>query len=261
MPESVTDRPTKAHEYIFLLTKYERYYYDAEAVKEPFSSEYTKDAIKKAGKAGGERPTGNNFNKQDRHEIGEMTPRTRAERAALLNPSGRNRRSVWTVATKPYKGAHFATFPPELIRPCIRAGASLHGKCPTCGAPFERVVEKREPETTGASTGNEEVRNDGGSREVDPTGAGGNVLATMRIGTNRWEQTCIHGSEPVPSLVLDPFCGSGTTGLVAFQEGMSCIGIDLNPAYAELARERFRKETGQEINIRTVESFRATVAS
>lgn len=126
MPESVTDRCTKAHEYVFLLSKSPKYFYDAEAVREPFAGDYSADAIAKAGKAGGARPKGNNFDKQARHEGRESTPRTRAERAALLNPGGRNRRSVWSIATRPYKGAHFATFPPALIEPCILAG-SRHG--------------------------------------------------------------------------------------------------------------------------------------
>ena len=122
MPESVRDRCTKAHEYLFLLTKSERYFWDAEAMREPFASEYSTDAIEKAGGAGGERPDGDNFNKEARKN-GAMTPRTRAERAALLNPAGRNRRSVWTVPTQPYSGAHFAVFPAALIEPCILAGS------------------------------------------------------------------------------------------------------------------------------------------
>lgn len=126
MPESVRDRCTKAHEYIFLLSKSEKYYYDSDAVREPYSDgSYSADAITKAGKAGGDRPSGNNFNKQARHEGGLATPSTRAERAALLNPVGRNRRSVWTVATNPYKGAHFAVFPSALIEPMILAGSKV----------------------------------------------------------------------------------------------------------------------------------------
>ena len=124
MPESVRDRCTKAHEYIFLLTKSDRYFFNTDAIREPYADgSYSADAIAKAGRAGGVRPVGNNFNKQARHEGGEPTPKTRADRAALLNPLGRNKRSVWTVATRPYKGAHFATFPPALIEPCILAGS------------------------------------------------------------------------------------------------------------------------------------------
>ena len=117
MPESVTDRPTKAHEYLFLLAKSERYYYDAAAIREEFADERMgnpgvyRAALAKAGDATlgthGRGVTGRGWN---------------ADAAA----TGRNRRSVWTVATQPYRGAHFATFPPDLITPCILAG-SAHG--------------------------------------------------------------------------------------------------------------------------------------
>ena len=104
MPESVTDRPTKSHEYIFLLTKSARYYYDQEAVREPHSREWWKETVNTTG---GECP--------DRNDGGN--------RQGDGTPAGRNRRTVWTVATQPYPGAHFATFPPKLIEPCILAGS------------------------------------------------------------------------------------------------------------------------------------------
>jgi len=127
MPSSVRDRPTTAHEYIFLLSKRARYYYDQDAIREPHQSTYSKDVILKAGKAGGQRPPGNNFDKERRHKDGISTPRTRKERAALLNSKGRNKRSIWTVTTRSFKGAHFAVFPPELIEPCVLAGAPENG--------------------------------------------------------------------------------------------------------------------------------------
>jgi DNA modification methylase len=159
MPESVRDRPTKAHEYLFLLTKRERYFYDADAVREPHAvptqNRYS-TARRSEAKAHGER--GKGFN-----AIGSDYTRKTA-----FDPSstGRNRRSVWTICPKPYKGAHFATFPPALVEPCILAG------CPKGG------------------------------------------------------------------VVLDPFCGSGTTGQVAAEHGRSFLGIELNGDYLKLARER-----------------------
>jgi len=110
MPESVTDRCTKAHEYVFLLSKSERYYFDHEAIKEPAVSS----------------PRGNS------HSFARVTQTTpppgkpvqhRVDRAEVAYHDTRNRRSVWSVATRPYKGAHFATFPPDLIEPCILAGS------------------------------------------------------------------------------------------------------------------------------------------
>lgn len=132
MPESVKDRPTRSHEYVFLFTKSERYFYDADAVREPYSS-YSLDAIQKGG-IGGDRPSGNNFSKEQRHITGEGTPRSRGDRAALLHPLGRNRRTVWGINPKPYKGAHFAVMPKELVRICVEAGTSVGGSCVVCGS-------------------------------------------------------------------------------------------------------------------------------
>lgn len=112
MPESVTDRCTKAHEYVFLLSKSARYFFDAEAIKEP--SAY---------------PGDNRASRRDlRKEIDPFCA-DNGSRARTGNPTGetRNRRSVWTVTTKPYAGAHFATFPPDLIEPCILAGCPVGG--------------------------------------------------------------------------------------------------------------------------------------
>ncbi len=120
MPESVTDRPTKSHEYLFLLSKSERYYYDAEAIKEPVQSgpsdirkmEEKKDRISA---------------KHLTHSPGPLAaanPETNiGQKRGVGDPSGRNRRSVWNIATAPYSGAHFATFPTALVKPCILAGS------------------------------------------------------------------------------------------------------------------------------------------
>jgi len=112
MPESVRDRCTKAHEYIFLLSKSDRYFFDSEAIKEPAVSE---------------KPMGNKRHKYaDAYNTGSSEEhRTKAGLLAIAGVTWetRNRRSVWTVATRPYKGAHFATFPPALIEPCILAGS------------------------------------------------------------------------------------------------------------------------------------------
>lgn len=106
MPESVRDRCTKAHEYVFLLSKAPRYYFDSEAIKEPASGRETYFGSDRYSKGSG------------RNDAGQYNP-TRCDT--------RNRRSVWTVATKPFKGAHFATFPPDLIEPCILAGCPPGG--------------------------------------------------------------------------------------------------------------------------------------
>jgi DNA modification methylase len=149
MPESVTDRPTKAHEYLFLLTKSERYYYDADAIKEPYSEStlrefaegYNGNALKDYEGAGVQNPSDiktriiTNARKRNSWRF----TGTRAEGMAV-NPSGnegkpydeqivrgdgRNKRSVWHIATQPYPDAHFATYPEALIKPCILAGSKV----------------------------------------------------------------------------------------------------------------------------------------
>jgi DNA modification methylase len=115
MPESVTDRPTKAHEYLFLLAPGPRYYYDADAIREPLKpgADHDRATVRVDFSSGskGHLLDGDASN-------GRFDPHVMHS-----NPAGRNKRTVWTVATRPYKGAHFATFPPDLIRPCVLAGS------------------------------------------------------------------------------------------------------------------------------------------
>ena len=106
MPESVRDRCTKAHEYIFLLSKSERYYFDSEAMKEP--AKVSSEGIRFGGKKYGD-------SDDPKHATKSGNVSKEYDKA--------NKRSVWTVATRPYKGAHFATFPPALIEPCVLAGS------------------------------------------------------------------------------------------------------------------------------------------
>ena len=112
MPESVTDRPTRAHEYLFLLTKAARYYYDAEAVKE---------------RSTGQTGAASNFKRTTKDHIipGQSVTQHREEREPTEDNGSRNLRSVWTVTTQPYKGAHYATFPTKLVEPCIKAGSRV----------------------------------------------------------------------------------------------------------------------------------------
>lgn len=156
MPESVRDRPTRAHEYIFLLAKSRRYYYDHEAILEPLQHP---EAL--------QRKTPAVFGGRNKHKGYER--RQYSGNAYKGEIKGKNKRTVWSVSTKSFKGAHFATFPPDLIEPCILAG------CPEGG------------------------------------------------------------------IVLDPFMGAGTTGLVAKQHNRNYLGIELNPEYVEIATERIAR--------------------
>lgn len=161
MPESVTDRCTKSHEYIFLFSKSPRYYFDADAIREP-AQETT---VKRCSQSGSTRPLPR-YGGKKYTAYPEQFFRTKSGTAYDIRDGRRNKRDVWTVATVPCKEAHFATFPPELIRPCIRAGA------------------------------------------------------------------------PIDGIVLDPFFGSGTTGVVCTQENRNYIGIELNRDYVQIAKRR-----------------------
>jgi DNA modification methylase len=155
MPESVTDRCTKAHEYVFLLTKSAQYFYDADVLKEPVSEKTVWTYSHTNGKA-------------ELNHAGVNTPTSTIRLAP--EDGRRNKRSVWTIATKPYSGAHFAVMPMALVEPCILAGSE-------------------------------------------------------RLDT-----------------VLDPFCGSGTVGVVALRNQRKFIGIELNKEYADLADRRIYED-------------------
>ena len=191
MPESVQDRCTKAHEYIFLLSKNQKYYYDVEAIKE------------------------------DGHEC------------------RKNKRSVWTVNLKPFKQAHFATYPEKLVEPCILAGTSEKGVCAKCGKPWERIVE-----ASGGTIGqgwhdhaNDLIR---GMRD---NSKGKSTDGTYKRQHKGWQSTCNCNADIVPATVLDPFVGSGTTLAVAQRLGRKGVGTDLNKDYLTLAEQRLRSVT------------------
>lgn len=237
MPESVTDRCTKAHEYIFLLSKSPRYFFDAEAIREAMVSD-GKGGLWGADRSAGATP--------DDYHVGahDKEPWT-GERS--VNPAGRNRRSVWTVATHSFAGCHFATFPPKLIEPCILAGTSNEGACAKCGAPWRRVVEKERVRTRPGKDSksydrtNGEVVDDGMEKpwrdraEIGNRDPGRHVTETTTTG---WEPSCDCNADKVPCVVLDPFLGAGTTAMVAKQNGRHAIGIELNAEYIELALPR-----------------------
>ena len=123
MPEPVKDRLTKSHEYIFLLTKSKKYYYDYEAIKEP----YTESSIQRINQASFDQQTGGDkdYGKVSVHSNNTNSMRGTLEKFKENLGGGRNRRTVWSVTTKPYPGAHFATFPEEIPETCIKAGTKL----------------------------------------------------------------------------------------------------------------------------------------
>ena len=148
------------------------------------------------------------------------------------------RRSVWLVNPGNFSGAHFATFPPDLVEPMILAGTSAKGCCPTCGAPWERVVEKNRE---GESLSNPEKLNELATNGIIKGGVDNRRLGPQvndSTTTTGWRPTCEHDAEPIPCTVLDPFGGSGTVGEVATTHRRRSILIELNPDYIDLANER-----------------------
>ncbi len=224
MPESVTDRPTRSHEYVFLLAKSARYYYDADAIREP-----------QTGNTHSRRKDGRRDVNPETAKVGNVT-HLGWEDSYVEVPGGRNRRSVWEIATQPYAKAHFATFPEKLVEPCILAGTSEWGCCPECGAPWGRVVERE----SGYEGGR---RHDSLEKRGLSQGTGwkdGSQLAEAGAfrHTTGWRSTCKHGAGPVPGTVLDIFAGSGTVGLVAERLGRHSVLIDASEDYCRMARER-----------------------
>lgn len=230
MPESVVDRPTRSHEYIFLLTKSREYFYDHVAVKEPVA-----DATRKDMRIGRDAV-------RDYANAGEsFGAGTSASRRMATNSVGgegglRNQRSVWAINPKPYKGAHFATMPTTLAELCIKAGSSEKGCCPACGAPWARVAEHEQvPDRPGRVQGRE------GDTLDEAHGKDGRAGNRRRVSSRTvgWEPTCnCPEHEPVPCVILDPFSGSGTTGYVSNRLGRNYVGTDLNTEYLPLAEAR-----------------------
>lgn len=270
MPESVTDRPTKSHEYLFLLTKSEHYYYDAEAIKEPVSGE-----AHARGDGVNPKAIGRPLAPRDRWDTKDyLIPGQKPQKRASRNKQNesfsgavneivfsRNKRSVWTVPTEPFPEAHFATFPLELIKPCILAGCP-DKSCAKCGAPWERITElTRSFQGWRTDTAIERddkhgpARLQGGGETFDVRR--GPVVHSTTLG---WQPTCacffqgeltpqekLHIAQQKgwlrPGIVLDPFFGSGTTGQVARQNGCHAIGIELNAEYIKIAARRLSQAT------------------
>lgn len=221
MPESVTDRPTKAHEYLFLLTKSDKYFFDMYAVREPFH---------------GTRWGGDRY-EVDGNESKQINGLGR-NRNCRPHPGGRSLRTVWTIPTQSFKGAHFATFPEKLVEPCVKAGTSENGVCGKCADPQIKVI-KKSGGTIGKSWHDHKADASQGQRIVDQDSAHGRKgREPYKVEMVNWKSTCSCNAEVVPATVLDPFCGSGTTGVVALRLWRNFIGIELNPEYIKMAQRR-----------------------
>jgi DNA modification methylase len=235
MPESVSDRPTTAHEYVFLLSRSERYFYDSDAVREKTGTEVSWEEY--AVSPGRHAPSGN-LREGVNAGFG-------SKRESFTHPAGRNLRTVWRIPTEAYAEAHFATFPRALAARCILAGTSEHGCCPACGAPWRRVVEKSaEDQAVAESMAGKHVSgsdprkiSEGHQAHKSPGWRGGGYVPQWA--TTGWQPTCdCPAADPVSCTVLDPFAGSGTVGQVAQSLGRRAILIELNPEYLPLVAKR-----------------------
>ena len=229
MPESVQDRCTKSHEYIFLLTKSPKYFYDIDAIREPL-------AESSIGRL--------------KQNIDKQVGTTRANGGAKSNGNfkatgsiekGANKRSVWTITTKPYKEAHFATFPIELPTYCIRAGCP-EKVCKKCGKHYIDVYEEKLEELSEVYNG-KATKDYSKAKAQNPSDTKRRILESMRkqkiLIESKPQCNCNVGFEG--GIVLDPFMGSGTTGLAARNQQRNYVGIDLNPEYIEIAKRRLQQ--------------------
>lgn len=187
LPESVRDRPTKAHEQVFLLTKSPRYFYDAHAIREENVS-LDPDSPSHRESLNGE--VGERLTFDQKYDQEGRRPEGRNGAFRYLSPFGRNKRSVWEIPTVPFKGAHFAVFPPALVEPCVEAGSSERGRCPECWAPWHRAT-LRSRQIDGEDVG-------GGWEQDDAGRIGAQGVGHWRITTNSttlgWYPSCACGA-------------------------------------------------------------------
>jgi DNA modification methylase len=232
MPESVTDRSTSAHEHVFLLSKAAKYFYDAEAVREEPQSGPSdlRNMAEQKPRIGGKHKTLNDSKSK------ASAATNIGQKRSVGDPSGRNLRNVWTIATEPFRQAHFATFPTKLVEPCIKAGTSEKGCCAACGSPW---VRETLVSYTEAGQGNNNMKRKGSERDAMAS-APYDVRKLKNVETLGWSPSCRCNAEVVPTTILDPFSGAGTTGLVADRLGRNAIMIELNPAYADMALDRLQ---------------------
>ena len=236
MPESVTDRPTESHEYILMLTKSARYYWDHQAIRETST----------------EKPSGNISRKEN------IQPRESHFATSIPyqpNGAGRNIRTVWGFPTKPGPGKeirNFAVFPEKLPEICIKAATPEVGCCSKCGAPWERILDKKPSDfnirvrdaKAGRATPEEGYK--ATQEEID--NYPGNHPDPGYRQTTGWRPTCkckgdIGGEvDKVPSIVLDPLAGAGTTLWVAKKLNRRAVGYEISEEYCQLAVDRCRQQ-------------------
>jgi site-specific DNA-methyltransferase (adenine-specific) len=217
MPSSVRDRFTVNFEYLFFFVKNKRYYFEQQ--REP----HKKESIERTKHDwNGHREYGSSFSGMDVKK--------------MCHPDGRNKRCIWEITTRSFKGAHFAVFPPELIETPIKAGCPEF-ICSKCGKPKIKILKK---------IGEAKIPAIGGIKHRDngnPTYSGREKKNIYDEG--KYKASCDCNAEFSAGIVLDPFIGSGTTAVVCKRLGRNYLGFDLNKKYCEMARRRVNAEEGK----------------
>ena len=224
MPESVQDRPSSAHEKIFLLSKAKRYFYDHVAVRQPAKQ----TALERASRARnqirevpGQRPHQGSAVRLRPNTNAPVKPRGHSRRQDGLPgmdgmskeeqmAKGANLKNVWEMAVSAYAGAHYATFPPRLAERCILAGTSAHGRCGHCGAPWRRITKDTPAYSQTKAKQRQQMKTVRGSKGKLVNVAYSGLSAWPEHITVGWEPSCCcEGGEVRPCVVLDPFGGAG----------------------------------------------------
>jgi len=227
MPESAQDRPTRAHTTVFLFSRKPRYYYDPDGWRE------------QCAEGSGARTVSDRA-KLVEHGDGRANESFYAATAGRVET--RNARTVWSIPTAPYHGPHAAAFAPEVPRRAILLGTSERGCCPSCGAPWRRVVRvegggKKSSRELGET---QRARSFGGPAQSLSHRGHHDSAVRQRI-TEGWAQDCgCAALEPVPCTVLDPFAGTGTTGMVAGWLGRKSVLCELDEECRPLIAERLK---------------------
>jgi len=226
MPESCTDRWNQSFEYIFMLTKNDRYYFDQFAVKESVNP----DSVLHAKR---------NFNTK---KLADINGNFKNQRLDFAETSLVNMRSVWRINLQPgSSGQHIAGYPEKIPYYCIKAGSSQKGCCKECGVPYTRILEKMGEINHSLTTEPREYHKIETSKGKHGVTSAFLTDTSSQYKSNGWQKQCKCATDDiVPSLIIDPFLGSGTTSLVALKEGRDFIGFELNPEYIKIAKERMK---------------------
>jgi hypothetical protein len=229
MPSSVTDRFSNKYEPVYMLTKQRSYWFDLDAVRKPYTEPMNRWGGQKL-KADGD----------SKYANGDVQGGYR-ERDMRPNPLGKNPGDVWTIPTQPYPESHFATFPTALIEPMIKAACPAE-ICPKCGLARERIVDSEFVPQQDVSL-ERGIKGAKGQKPMDKSNHWDGVpRGTTTHHTVGWT-SCDCDAGWIAGTVLDPFCGSGTVLEVCRRLNLNALGLELNPNYEPLIRERSMAHT------------------